>query len=340
MHSTELISIIIVNWNGRKWLKRCLDSLAAQTYKDYEIIFVDNNSQDGSVKFVKKNYPFVNIVLSSSNLGFAGGNNLGYKHSHGEYVLLLNNDTWVEPGFLSKFRSAFDRIPNLGSVQSKLILMDNPSKLDVVGSYWTNSTHLYHYGLGKDGSLAEYNEPLPVFSNKGASMLISRKAIERVGLFDDDFWCYYEETDLCHRLWLAGYECWYYPDAVAHHALGGTSLQFDNAFIQFHNFKNKLLSFLKNFSLPTLLIVLPIYLMVNIALSFFWLAARKPRHCLALYQSFGWNIGHFGETLRKRKRIQKYRKRTDQQIFRKIRKNPRLAYYQHLLNGTLTDYED
>ena len=87
--SEKLISIIIVNWNGKKWLRKCLDSLTKQTYKNYEIIFVDNASYDGSVKFIKENYPFAKIIVNSKNLGFAGGNNIGFRMSKGEFILLL-----------------------------------------------------------------------------------------------------------------------------------------------------------------------------------------------------------------------------------------------------------
>ena len=100
----DLISIIIVNYNGKKWLQKCLDSLLCQTYNNFEIIFVDNGSSDDSVEFVNNNYKDerIKIIKSDKNLGFAGGNNLGIDNSKGEYILLLNNDTWVEFDFLEK----------------------------------------------------------------------------------------------------------------------------------------------------------------------------------------------------------------------------------------------
>jgi GT2 family glycosyltransferase len=335
----ELISIIIINWNGKKWLKNCLNSLDGQTYKNFEIIFVDNASTDDSVEYVRENFPKVKIVQNKKNLGFAGGNNIGLKHAKGDYILLLNNDTWVEKNFLSKFIKSFDEIPNLGSVQSKIALMNTPKKLDAVGSYWTDSSFLYYYGYGKDASLTKYNKPMPFFSNKGASMLIRRDLINKIGLFDDDFWCYYEETDFCHRAWIAGYECWYYPKAVAYHAVGGTSFQLDNAYIQFHNFKNKMLSFVKNFEARTLAYVLPVFLLLNIALSFLWLFQGKIKHFFALYRAFWWNIINIKSTLEKRSMMKKNKVRSDSEIFLKIKKNPKLGYYYYLFVG-LEKYED
>lgn len=336
----KLISIIIVNWNGEKWLSKCLSSLAQQTYKQFEIIFVDNGSKDNSVAYVKKNFPHVKIILNKKNLGFAGGNNVGYKHAKGEYILLLNNDTWVEKNFLKKIIGAFDRNPRLGSVQPKIVLMDDPKKLDAVGAYWTDSSFLYYYGFGKNSQEKKYNKKMPFFSNKGAAMLFKKELVDKIGLFDDDFWCYYEETDFCHRVWLAGYECWYYPDAVVHHAMGGTSLRFDSSFVQFHNFKNKLLSFLKNFEAKNLITIVPIYILLNIFISFIWLFQGKYKHFLALYRSIGWNISHAQETSRKRKIVQSLRTKSDDDIFKMIKVNPRLPYYLYLFKGELDKFPD
>lgn len=334
------ISIIIVNWNGRKWLHDCLFSLKGQAYKKFEVILVDNASSDDSVSYVKKNFPWVTIIRNTTNRGFAGGNNDGLKISKGEYILLLNNDTKVEKDFLKNFIEAFDKIPNLGCVQSKLLLMNKPDETDLVGSYWTDSSFLYYYGYMKDASLKKYNTPMPFFSNKGASVLIKKKIIDKLGLFDDDFWCYYEETDFCCRVWLAGYECWYWPKAVCYHAGGGTSVIFENSIIQFHNFKNKLMSFIKNLEGITLLQILPVYLILNIVISFGWLIIkRKPKHFSALYKSIWWNIIHIQSTLEKRKRTQRLRKLRDKEIFRIVKKNPRISYYYYLFFN-LQGYEN
>lgn len=338
--NSPIISIIIVNWNGKKWLKNCFDSLKKQTFKQFEIILVDNASADDSVDFINKNYPEVNVVQTGSNLGFAGGNNVGLKSAKGKYILLLNNDTWAPKDFLEKFVKAFNEIPNAGCIQSKMVLLKDSKVIDLVGSYWTDTSFLYYYGFGKNASLKKYNQAMPFFSNKGACVMIPRKVIDGIGLFDDDFWCYYEETDFCHRVWLAGYECWYYPKAVIHHAGGGTAIKFDNSFIQFHNFKNKLLSFQKNFETKSLLTIIPIYLLLNIAISFMWLIQKKPKHFLALYQSIWWNIVHFKDTQLKRRKIQSYRKKTDAEIFTVTKKNPGFSYYISLIKGDPERYKD
>ncbi len=338
-HKTGLISVIIVNWNGQKWLKDCFDSLIAQTYQNVEIIMVDNGSSDNSVEYTKTHYPAVQCVLSETNLGFAGGNNLGLKHASGEYILLLNNDTAMPRDCLANFVKAFEEVPNLGSAQAKLVLMDDHHKLDTCGSYWTSSTFVYNYGYRKNADLKKYNTAKPFFSNKGAAMLIKREVIDKVGLFDDDFWCYYEETDLCHRIWLSGFECWYWPDATVYHALGSTADVFANDYIQFHNFKNKLCSYLKNFEALSLLTIVPTYMVGVITLSLAWLVQGKVGHFTAIYRGLWWNIVHLQRTLAKRRAVQQLRVISDKELLAKVKKNPHIRYYYYLFT-LLENYHD
>lgn len=340
MKKKELISIIIVNWNGKKWLSRCLNSLHRQSYKNFEIIFVDNNSSDNSISFVKKKYPKIKIIKNKKNFGFAEGNNIGFKKSKGQFILLLNNDTYVQKDFLIKFIEAFRVIPNLASAQSKIILMNNHKKLDMVGAYWTDFSFLYYYGFGKNSNYERYNKPMPFFSNKGASMMIKRKVIEEIGLFDGDFFNYYEETDFCHRAWLSGYQCWYWPKAICYHALGGTSSKFDNSLVQYHNFKNKLKSFLKNFEIKSLIKIVPVYIFLCIILSIVYLIKGKYRHAFAIYFGILWNIKNIKKTLVQRIYTQKFRKKTDNDILGITKKNPNLIYYYLLIKGSVKDFKD
>ena len=333
-----LVSVIIVNYNGQKWLKNCFSSLKKQTYKNLEIIMVDNNSTDNSIKFTKKYFPEIKIIENKKNLGFAGGNNLGLRHSKGEYLILLNNDTIVPKDYVQNFLEAFKKNPNLGCAQSKLINI-NSKKIDSVGAYWTNSSFLYYYGINKNSSLKKYNIPLPFFSIKGASMITKKSIINQTGLFDEDFWCYYEETDFCHRLWLLGYECWYWPSAICYHANGGTSESFDNSYIQFHNFKNKLMSIIKNFSSSRLLYIIPVYFLVSFGIAFIKLFSNY-KISIAILKSFYWNIENLSKNISKRQSIQKKRKISDKKIMKITKKNPKLFYYLCLFNGQFEKYED
>jgi len=342
------ISIIIVNYNGKKYLKDCLSSIMENGKSiSYEIIVVDNGSKDGSVDYIngltklRINGLTIKKILNKENLGFAGGNNVGVREALGEYVLLLNNDTRVEKNFLRNFVKAFDEIPNLGCVQPKIVLMKDSNIIDSCGSYLTDTSFLYHYGYDKNQSSETYNRPFPIFSVKGVAILTKKEIIEKIGLFDDDFWCYYEETDFCNRLWLAGYECWYYPKAKIYHAAGGTTLAyFDNSYIQFQNFKNKLLSFIKNFEVLTLMRFIPTYFLINFFLGMFFLITLKPKYFISLLKAFLWNAVNLKSTLDKRRHIQILRKMTDRKIFDKVKRNPNLSYYYYQQFGKLGFYSD
>lgn len=335
------VSIIIVNFNGKKYLNGCLSSIKQNFGILSEVIFVDNASSDNSVGFVKKYFPEVKVIQNKENFGFAGGNNIGIKQTRGEYILLLNNDTVIEKDFLKNSIKAFSEIPNLGCIQPKIVLMKDNNILDSCGSYLTDTSFLYHYGYDKNQSLEKYNRSFPVFSVKGVAILTKKEIIEKIGLFDDDFWCYFEETDFCNRLWLAGYECWYYPKVKIYHAAGGTTLTyFQNSFIQFQNFKNKLTTFIKNFELSTLIKFIPRYLIINFFLGLFFLFTLKPKIFASLIRALWWNIIHFKSTVAKRKKVQLLRKVNDKDIFGKVKRNPRLSYYYYQQIGKLRNYID
>jgi len=310
-------SIIIVNWNGQKWLKNCFDSAFAQTFSSFEVIFVDNGSTDNSVQYLKQNFPKVRIVQLDKNYGFAKANNIGMQKARGEIIFLLNNDTKIQKNMLEKIYPIFDN-PQIGTVQPKIVLMSEKNKLDLVGAFWTPITFLYYLGLQGKANLKKFNVPMKVFSNKGAAMFVRKTMIDKIGAFDDDFWSYYEETDLCHRAWLSGYECWYYPVSTCYHVNGGTSLNFANSFIQFHNFKNKLLSFLKNFEMSRLITVVPLYLSLIFGLVIFFGLRGQFSKSISLLNSVLWNIKNIGNTTKKRKIVQNNRMIKDKQYLKLV----------------------
>ncbi len=340
MENKPLVSVSVVNYNGRIFLPEFFDSLFKQTYKNFEVIFVDNCSVDDSIEYVRNNYPQVKVIENKDNSGYAEGNNIGYRHSRGEFILVMNNDTILKEDLIEKLIQAFTEIPNLGTVQPMVRLMNDRNKLDACGSYWTDTGFNYHYGIYKNADLPIYNRSFPVYSVKGMCMMIPRKVIEQIGLFDKDFWCYFEETDFCHRLWLAGYECWYYPKTFIYHHMGGTSSKKPPTFIQFHSFKNRLCSYLKNLGPLEMIRVLPIYFLFNVAWSLAFLVKLDLKNFFVVYRAIWWNIIHFGRTMNKRKTIQmSMRKNTDEEIFSRVRRNPRLSYYAYLFRG-LGNYND
>lgn len=332
-----------MNWNGLQYLKDCFSSLSKQTYKNIEVIFVDNASVDDSVKFVKKNFPKVKIIKTKKNLGFAGGNNVGYRYAKGDYVLFLNNDTKTAPNAIAELVKNMDERPDVGGAQGKILLMDNPKYLDSVGAFLTHTGILYHYGANKRDS-AKYNKQIYLYSAKGAFMIFRKNVLDKVLIdgnpLDADYFAYFEETDMCHRVWLSGYKIIYIPSAVMYHKLGGTSTKLNNAFVQYHSFKNRINSYIKNLSIPSLLIILPVHLVICEGFGLLAIFQKNLKLFVAIQRAIYWNIMNMKTTLRKRYDVQaRIRKISDAELFPQIIVEVGLDYYLDMPNA-LAHYKD
>ncbi len=333
------VSIIIVNWNGLSHLKKCLPTLKKVTYKNLEIILVDNASKDDSVAYVTKNFPNIKIIKCKKNLGFAGGNNAGLPAVTGDYVLLLNNDTVVTKDFVTELVAAVEEDDEIGIVQSKILSMDYPNKLDSVGAFLTYTGFLYHYGYFQIDK-RKYDKTKYLYTAKGACMLVRADLITRLGLFDDDFFAYFEETDLCNRVWMAGYTIVYAPKSVIYHKVGGTSNGMENAFIQFHSFKNRINSYIKNLEVKNLALILPIHIILCEVAAISFIFKSRIDLFMAINKALLWNIANLEKTLAKRKKIQKMRKVSDSEFFPKVLRNPNLNYYYSLFAKSLIGYKE
>lgn len=216
------ISIIIPNWNGKQFLKGCLDSLRGQTFKDFEIIVVDNNSDDDSVSFVKENYPEVRIIELDTNKGFAGGVNEGIKASKGDLIFLLNNDTVVDLNCLQVLHEAAVKNPNVGFFATKMIFHGiNPPVINAAGDAFGIDGAARNIGY-KEIDVRQYDKEREVFGACAGAALYKRKMFDEIGLFDEDFYIILEDVDLDFRAQLAGYRCLYVPSAVVYHIHAGS----------------------------------------------------------------------------------------------------------------------
>lgn len=327
-----------------RWLQVCFGSIAKQEYKNYEIIFVDNASEDDSVAWVKSHYPKTKIFINKENLGFADANNVGYRVAKGEYVLFLNNDTRVTKTFLSELVKVIEKDKTIGGVQSRILLMDHPDTHDSVGAFLTRTGFLYHYGFGRKNQ-KKYNKQIQLYTAKGACMMFRKSVLDAVAvdynIFDPDYFAYFEETDMCHRVWLAGYRIIYAYKSVIYHKMGATSSNMNNAFIQYHSFKNRIRTYLKNFGTAWLWTILP----VHIAMCQLYAIVSYFRGNLAIgaaiEKACWWNIRNISETVSLRQRIQRdIRTIPDSVLSRDIILRPRPAYYKSLIFGNLTLYEE
>jgi GT2 family glycosyltransferase len=237
--------VIVLNWNGRRYLENCLESLLVQQLEGgFEALLIDNASTDDSVEYVRDCWPAVRIVQTERNLGFAAGNNRGFQVARGRYLVLLNTDTSVQPGWLSALVAAAESHPEAGAVTSKLVFMADPGEIQNAGSL------LLSDGSGADRGFhqrdtGQYDVQEEVFGACGAAVLYRREMLEDVGQFDETFFNYYEDTDLSWRMRLRGWKVLYEPAALVHHVHTGTGGEWSPFFI-FHVDRNRLFMILKN----------------------------------------------------------------------------------------------
>ena len=330
--NNPLISIVILNWNGKHHLVHCLGSLAKISYKPVEVIVVDNHSSDGSQAIVRSKFPWVKLVENKKNLGYSAGNNVGIRASRGTYVFILNNDTEVEKSFLEPLVAACQSDTTIGCIQPKLLYASNHHLLNAVGSYLTSTGFLYHYGYRKPQSRLQYNRRIHIYSAKGAAMLLRKSALTKVGLFDEDFFIYFEETDLCHRLWLAGYTVVYEPTSVVyHHEAVDTHKQMQEFTITYLSFRNRIASFLMNLEWFQVIKIFPILFGIYGCLVVYYLVRLRPSVAWAIVSAILWNVQHIALTLKKRRYVQLYiRRRRDKELFQYIKHDPPLIYYYYL----------
>ena len=238
-------SVVVLNRNGRHYLDACLNALLAQEPGGaFEVIVVDNASEDGSAAYVRQRFPNVCVVESTVNLGFAAGNNLGIAHANGEHLVLLNNDTRVRPGWLRALIETAETAPDIGAVTSKLIFMARPDTIQSAGSLVLTDGSGGDRGTGEKDE-GQYDSREEVFAACGCATLLTRRMLDDVGQLDATFFLYYEDTDLSWRMRLRGWRVMYEPAAVVEHVHAGTSGEW-SAFFIFHVDRNRLFMILKN----------------------------------------------------------------------------------------------
>lgn len=231
------VSVIIVNYNGKELLEKCLESLFKVEYDNFEVILVDNNSIDETIEFVTKNYPSIIIIKLDSNKGFAEPNNIGSKIAKGKYLLFLNNDTIVTPNFISEMIKVSENDNKIGICQSLLLKPDG--SIDSSGDFIDELGVVYN-------SKTKINEIREISSARGASMLIHKTIFDELDGFDKKFFVSFEDVDLGWRTWIIGYRVMLVPTSIVYH-FGGTTIEKIKSEIAFHGFKNQLSMKITNF---------------------------------------------------------------------------------------------
>lgn len=268
-----LVSAIVVNWNGADCLDACLSSLLSQTWSVLEIIVVDNGSSDGSRELLRARYrPRITLVESPVNLGFAGGNNLAIRAAKGAYVALLNNDAVASSGWIEALVEAAEADPRIGMCASKVLVLGGNGLIDSAGLLMSAD------GIGRGRGRLEldgetYAEAQEALVPSGCAALYRRAMLDEIGLFDEDFFAYCEDSDLGLRGRLAGWSCRYVPTAVVHHAYSRSTAPY-STFKAFHVERNRCFVVLKCFPASAMLASVP-YTVARYALQAWGAVTRR-----------------------------------------------------------------
>lgn len=249
------VTVVIPNLNGMKYLKGCLDSLRRQTWRGFRTVMVDNGSRDGSVEFVRREYPEVRLVPLSENTGFCHAVNEGIRLSDTPYVILLNNDVVCGKTFVEELFRAIRKDPGRFSCAARMMQMYDPKRLDDGGDYYCALG--WAFAAGKGRPAAACGKEKPVFSCCGGASIYRRDLLMKLGLFDEKHFAYLEDVDLGYRARIAGYENRYIPSAVVYHAGSGTSGSTYNAFKVTLSSRNSVYLIYKNMPFIQILLNLP-----------------------------------------------------------------------------------
>ncbi len=299
------VSVVLVNYNGRHHLERCLPALATTREVQIETIVVDNGSTDGSVEWLREHHPEVRTMPMGANLGFGEANRRGIAAARSEWVALLNTDTVVEPGWLRPLLAVMMADPGIGAACATLHLLGHPGVLNARGGGMTKLGFGFDHEFGQPAD-SEAPELADCLFPTAAAMLMRRRDFEAIGGFDRAFFMYHEDVDLGWRLWLEGQRVVVVRDAVVHHAHGGTLKQERSlAWRERLGARHNLRSLIKHFEL--------------------WNLARAARGLLRLWKqqrAFGlawraavWNLLRLPSTLAARRRIQRRRRVRDAELF-------------------------
>jgi GT2 family glycosyltransferase len=319
-----LVYVIILNYNGKRYLEACLSSILTQTYQNYKVILCDNHSADNSVVYVRENFPSIYIMSAKENLGFAEGNNFAMRHAlknNADFIFLLNNDTIVENDLLEKLV--------ITALSDNSIGIVGPAIYD-----YTNKTLIQEAGMSIDAfgypmAMRNINQNyVDAFFISGAALLVKSHIVKEIGLFDKNYFMFAEDLDLCWRTQILGYKVIVNTAAKIFHVSGGSitggvlksSKYTTNTRRIYLREKNTITTLIKNYGLLNFLRILPVYTLLLTLEAFLWFVLLKPKTTVSLINALCQNLKDFSKNYELRLCIQSKRKVSDENITRKIAK--------------------
>ena len=321
-----LVSIIILNYNGAGVVDRCVQSVLDTAYSNFEVIFIDNASADGSYESIVSQFGNdrrLHFVKNNENKGFAEGNNVGLTYAKGAYITLLNNDTEVDKDWLGESIKVAESDEKIGIIQSKLFFWYNREVLESAGAFIDKCGYGFERGFikGKD----RYDRVDEVFYANGAAVTIKMRALKKmcpgkVELFDSDFFFAYEDVDLSWKMRLTGYKTVVAPRSIVYHRRSTTTSRKRGRLV-FHHCKNRIMTLVKNYSLLNLMKYLPLLLVLELVRASSSLAGGQLESGLAIFRAFLWNLTSFSSSWKKRLTVQYLVRRKPDRYITMLMKN-------------------
>lgn len=320
---TTQVSVIIVTWNSAKTLPRCLEALTAQSFRDFEVVVVDNGSTDGCTDALETRYPALDLTLLQleKNRGYAAGNNIAAKISKGAWLALLNADAFPEPGWLTCLMNAAERLPAFSTFSSRLIMADDPRRLDGEGDVYHVSGLAWRRNHGKASDIPSVEEE--VFSACGAAALFRKEIFLQADGFDERYFAYNEDVDLGFRLRLLGHRCMYVPSARVNHVGSASTSRRSNTSI-YYGHRNLVWTFFKNMPAGLLLLFLPSHLIMTLLYLVYYSFSGKGR---AIWKAKLDALCQLPQILQVRFMIQSARKINSNQIYLQMNKSWLLSHW-------------
>ncbi|AFC27519.1 hypothetical protein PM3016_552 [Paenibacillus mucilaginosus 3016] len=267
-----LVSIVIPNYNGKKYIKTCLESIKKQTYKDFEVIFVDNGSSDGSVDYVKAHYPEILLITLEENFGFSIAVNRGIEKAQGDYVVLLNTDTEATDNWLYELVTCVTSNSKIFSCASKMLQYYDKDKIDDAGDFY--SILGWAYQDGHDESASLYTEDRYIFSSCAGAAIYRKSLFEKVGLFDERFFAYLEDVDIGYRAQIEGYFNYFCSKAIIYHIGSATSGGGYSPFKVKLSSRNNLYLIYKNMPLIQIVLNIP-FILIGIIIKYLFFRRKN-----------------------------------------------------------------
>jgi len=322
------VAVIILSYNGQVYLPDLFKSLKDQTLRASEVVIVDNNSTDDSVDYIKKNFPEATLIISKENTGFARGNNIGIKEAlknSPDYIFMLNQDTVCDSKCLEILAEKASSFDNLFACQPLVMCWPKKNLIQTSG----NRMHFLGFGYSGDykkelsDNVIEKLDRDPFYLS-GAGMFIDVNVLNKIGLLDEDFFLYHEDTDLCLRAKFLGYKLKLVPEAIIYHKY--TEAISKNRW--FWSERNRLLTLLKFYKLPTLILLFPFWFFMEIGILLYSLI---DGWFFTKVKSFFASLSKIPKILKKRYKIQKTRRISDRELIGEISSRFDFAGFEHPL---------